>query len=89
MVKMNVAKLQCRLQDDRAMKIINEGVIPEFARTNSARLTAFRVDPVGTFKSATDRAGIDLGELLVPYLDEDYSADIKEFKTIIKVLYTV
>lgn len=84
MVKMNFAKLQCRLQDERGMKIINEGVIPEFARTNSARLTAFRVDPIGTFKNNADRAGVDLGELLVPYLDEEYSVDIKEFKTIIK-----
>ncbi|XP_045162889.1 leucine-rich repeat-containing protein 74A-like [Mercenaria mercenaria] len=84
MVKMNFAKLQCRLQDERGMKIINEGVIPEFARTNSARLTAFRVDPIGTFKNNAERADVDLGELLVPYLDEEYSLDIKEFKTIIK-----
>ncbi|XP_060595801.1 leucine-rich repeat-containing protein 74A-like [Ruditapes philippinarum] len=84
MVKMNFAKLQCRLQDERGMKIINEGVIPEFARTNSARLTAFRIDPIGTFKHNAGRADVDLGELLVPYLDEEYTIDIKEFKTIIK-----
>lgn len=84
MVKMNVAKLQCRLQDERNIKIINEGVIPEFARTNSARHTAFRVDPIGTFKHNVERANVDLGELLVPFLDEEYSVDIKEFRTIIK-----
>lgn len=84
MVKMDFAKLQCRLQDERGMRIINEGVIPEFARTNSARHTAFRVDPIGTFKHNAERAEVDLGELLGPYLDEEYSIDIKEFKTLIK-----
>ncbi|KAL4238581.1 hypothetical protein ACF0H5_003288 [Mactra antiquata] len=84
MVKMSFAKLQCRLEDERGMKIIQEGVIPEFARTNSARHSVFRVDPIGTFKNSVEIAGIDLGQLLVPYLDDDYSADSREFKSAIK-----
>ncbi|KAH3846843.1 hypothetical protein DPMN_089149 [Dreissena polymorpha] len=84
MVKMNFAKLQFRLQDERDIKVVNEGVIPEFCRTSSARHTAFRVDPVGTFKANADKAEVDLGEILVPFVDGDYTLDIKDFKTIIK-----
>lgn len=45
MVKMEFAKVQSRLEEERQMKIIQEGVIPEFARTNSARLSGTK----GTF----------------------------------------
>lgn len=39
MVKMEFVKVQSRLQEERQMKIIQEGVIPEFARSYSARLS--------------------------------------------------
>ena len=83
---MNFAKLQVRLQDERGIKVVNEGIIPEFPRTNSARLTAFRVDPIGAFKMYADNAEVDLGELLVNSLDDDYTIDMKEFKSNIKVI---
>ena len=51
-------------------------------------IAAFRSDPVGVFKTCVERAGTDLGELLVPVMDEDYTVDIREFKTIIKVQNT-
>ena len=39
MVKKEFVKVQERLQKERNMKIIQEGVIPEFARNNSASLS--------------------------------------------------
>lgn len=84
MVKIDFAKLQLKLQDERGIKIKSEGVIPEFTRTNSARLTAFRLDPIRTFKMYVEQAEIDLKNLLSDILDEDCSIDIKEFKKRVK-----
>lgn len=85
MVKIDFARLQLKLQEEKNMKIFSEGVIPEFTRTNSARLTAFRLDPVRTFKTNVKSAGIDLENLLSDSLDDEYSIDIKEFKKRIRV----
>ena len=85
MVKIDFAKLQVKLQEERNIKIINEGVIPEFRRTNSARLTAFRLDPIRSFKNYIESAEIDPQNLFGDILDEEFSVDIKEFKKRIKV----
>lgn len=84
MVKISFAKLQVKMQDERGIRVVNEGVIPEFTRTNSARQSAFRVDPVGTFKAYAVSADVDLKAILTPILDEDYSADTKQFKAAVK-----
>ena len=85
MVKIDFAKLQLKLQEERDIKIINEGVIPEFTRTTSARLTAFRLDPIRTFKMYAESAGVELRKLFDELLDEEFSVDLKEFKNRIKV----
>ena len=85
MVKINFVKLQIKLQEERNIEIISEGVIPEFTRTNSARLSAFRSDPIRTFKTYLEHSGIDLENILSDVLDEEFSIDIKEFKKRVKV----
>ena len=87
MVKIDFVKLQLKLQEERNIDIISEGVIPEFTRTNSARLTAFRLDPIKTFKSYLEHSGIDLETIFSDVLDEEFSIDIKEFKKRVKVCY--
>ena len=88
MVKMNFAKLQVKLLEERDIRVINEGIIPEFCRTNSARLTAFRLDPVGAFKIAAVNADVDLARLLGPFVDDDHSIGPNDFKSQIKVGHT-
>ncbi|WAR18780.1 LR74A-like protein [Mya arenaria] len=83
MVKAGFARLAARLTEERGIRIVSEGVIPEVGRTNSARHNAFRSDPVGVFKAAAETASLDLGELMVPFMDEEYTVDIREFKTAI------
>ncbi|KAL3874587.1 hypothetical protein ACJMK2_037575 [Sinanodonta woodiana] len=85
MVKTSFARLQMQLQEKRNMTIINEGIIPEFPRTNSARLTAFRVDPLGMFKVSAYKAGVDLADVLLP-IGDDFTMEVKEFKELIKSL---
>ena len=85
MVKIDFAKLQLKMQEEKNIRIINDGVIPQYTRTTSARLTAFRLDPIKTFKMYAESAEVELRTLFSDILDDECSVDLKEFKNRLKV----
>ena len=86
LVKNDFAAIERRLFDTRDIKVAHEGVLPEIHPKNGnyARLSAFRRDPVETFKKYAEFSGVNLESVF--NVKRKVKIDSEEFKTLIKVM---
>ncbi|XP_033736021.1 leucine-rich repeat-containing protein 74B-like [Pecten maximus] len=84
MVKIEFAEIETRLAESRGLRVVNEGVLPEMHPKNGnyARLSAFRRDPIETFKKYAEFSGVVLEEVF--NCKHKVKIDASEFKTLIK-----
>lgn len=84
MVKIEFDKIQQRLKKERDMVIVNEGVLPEIHPKNGtyARLSAFRRDPIETFKKYAEFSGVKLTDIFNS--GDHVRINASEFKTLVK-----
>ena len=85
MVKLEFKKIQDKLELERKMKIINEGVLPDTQTDPEtfAKMTAFRRDPVEAFKCHCTKCGINLCDVF--NADRDQRLTVPEFKDLLQV----
>jgi hypothetical protein len=84
LVKAEFATIEDKLREQRNLKIKHEGILPEIHPKNGtyARLSAFRRDPIETFKKYAEYAGVNLHDVFNG--GHRLRLDANEFKDLIK-----
>ncbi|XP_061191625.1 leucine-rich repeat-containing protein 74B-like [Saccostrea echinata] len=84
LVKAEFATIEDRLREQRNLKIKHEGILPEMHPKNGtyARLSAFRRDPIETFKKYAEFSGVNLHDVFNG--GHRLRLDAAEFKDLIK-----
>lgn len=85
LVKTEFATIEERLKEQRKLRIKHEGILPEMHPKNGtyARLSAFRRDPIETFKKYAEFSGVNLHDVFNG--GHRLRLDANEFKDLIKV----
>lgn len=85
LVKTEFATIEERLKEQRKLRIKHEGILPEMHPKNGtyARLSAFRRDPIETFKKYAEFSGVNLHDVFNG--GHRLRLDANEFKDLIRV----
>lgn len=86
LVKTEFATIEERLKEQRKLRIKHEGILPEMHPKNGtyARLSAFRRDPIETFKKYAEFSGVNLHDVFNG--GHRLRLDANEFKDLIRVI---
>jgi len=86
MVKIEFAEVENRLKESRELTVVNEGVLPEMHPKNGnyARLSAFRRDPIETFKKYAEFSGVKLEDVF--NTKKKIQINVADFKALVKVI---
>lgn len=86
LVKAEFAAIEEKLREQRNLKIKHEGILPEMHPKNGtyARLSAFRRDPIETFRKYAEFSGVNLFDVFNG--GHRLQIDANEFRDLIRVI---